>query len=141
MALSKLDLTEAGRVFAVANTPLFIVRKLQGSPSVTEVARDYSSARILASLSRALKSKPRDFISHVRPYVYLLGLAEKRDAAALAQAAMLASPHHKWFPDIVQWVVKSGVPTNYANVDARQGSTKLSIEGSNAPSVIILGET
>ena len=66
------DLTNAARVFAVANTLLFLVRKLRFDPLVQELGRRFSGTELLDALRSSVAEDPKNLEGAVRPYVYLV---------------------------------------------------------------------
>ena len=93
----KLNLEAADTIFATANTPLFLVRKLRADSSVTTIAASNSSEDIFRGMRAVLKIKATDFRSSVMPYVLLVALSLKPDNTYLMKSVGLPAPHHPWF--------------------------------------------
>ena len=53
-----VDLTNAQKVFAIANTPLFLVRKLLSDPVVLELSRRFSGTELLDALRSSASEQP-----------------------------------------------------------------------------------
>jgi hypothetical protein len=73
-SLHQVDLTEAAHAYAVANTPLYLTRKLREDRAAYEISRSLSGDEILTALDNALRVKPVDATGYVRPFVYLVAL-------------------------------------------------------------------
>jgi len=110
MTLLLVDMTSLYQAFAVANTPLFLLRKVKESP-VTTLVQQYSSEEIFRALQDALREKPVDMSGFVAPFVYIVAIAEKGDLDLLAKAASLCAPFHNWYKEIGEAVVALARPT------------------------------
>lgn len=95
--LQKMNLKSAETSFALANTPLFLIRKLQADPVVLEIRQRFSEEEIYAALEYSLKQEPMNLSDAVRPYVYLVSLAGKSDMSFLRRAVELGSDHADWY--------------------------------------------
>jgi len=82
---ANIDLTELTQAYAVANTPLFFVRKLREDSAISEYGRHKSGNDILSDLRDALARAPSGVEDYVRPYAYLMALTLKHDAEYLKQ--------------------------------------------------------
>jgi hypothetical protein len=102
--INGVDLTEAEMSFAVANTPLFLVRKLRSDAAVKAVS-NFESEEIFADLESALKSEPKSVSERVLPYVLLTALSQKRDFLFLQKSAKLSSEHYRWFSYICKYFI------------------------------------
>ena len=85
--LSDVRLPLAEQAFAVANTPLFLLRKLRSDPAVLEIARVAQPKAILSALKKSLRRKPKTLSDAVSPYVYLVALSMTRDLGWMEEAA------------------------------------------------------
>jgi hypothetical protein len=104
MALSHIDKNTALQVFAVANTPLFLLRKLRAHPVVDEIQK-YHGREILSALRRSVRKRPSDLNDFASPYLYLMAIAAKQDLALLQQAADLPAPYHDWYSIIANMLI------------------------------------
>lgn len=93
MNLDDLDLAQASRIYGVANTPLFLLRKLQGDQSVRSIADRYTGEDILETLRPLLNTEPANAVEAVRPYALLVALWFKPEVEHLREAAQLHSVH------------------------------------------------
>src|SRR5436190_13534617 len=92
-----IDLSGAEAAFAVANTPLFLLRKLRADVAAMDIARLNSGKSILADLRRALQGKPVGFAESVLPYVLILALSYKTDFRLLRTAAKQRAARYPWY--------------------------------------------
>lgn len=83
------NLANATQMYAVANTPLFLIRKLREDSAVFEIAASFSGSVIVDELKAILEREPRTAEDFVRPYVYLGALAQKPEDSFLRQALAL----------------------------------------------------
>lgn len=107
----QIDLRTAEAAFAVANTPLFLMRKLRSDPAVALLARNRRGEELLALLRQIAGQVPRDPREAVLPYIYLVALSLKQDLSHLREAAGIAQPHADWYEYIGKYLVQSTLPT------------------------------
>jgi hypothetical protein len=96
-ALRGVDLSGAQSVLAVANSPLFILRKLREDPTTAKIAGAASGHAIFNLLKTSLRRNPRTLRSAVAPYVYVVALSMQRDIKYLRQASRIHAPYPRWF--------------------------------------------
>lgn len=89
------NLANAAQMYAVANTPLFLIRKLREDSAVLEIAASFTGSAIADELKAILEREPRTTEDFVRPYVYLSALAQKPEDSFLRQALSLPG-HERW---------------------------------------------
>jgi hypothetical protein len=89
------NLASAKQTYAVANTPLFLIRKLREDSAVLEISSSFEGSAIIEALKEVLEHNPQTPEEYVRPYVYLVALAQKPQNVFLRQALSLAG-HEKW---------------------------------------------
>jgi len=97
MNVEEVDLTGAAETFAVANAPLFLVRKLQADPVVRNISERYPSQEILEALRGSIESKPTTVIEAVRPYALLVALWFKSEIDGLQEAIGIPAPDLNWY--------------------------------------------
>lgn len=93
--LSEANLTNAVQMYAIANTPLFLIRKLREDSAVSEIALSFDGEVILEELRNVLRHDPQTAEDYARPYVYVVALAQKPEDRFLRQAFSLAG-RQKW---------------------------------------------
>jgi hypothetical protein len=103
---SNIDMRSAVEVFMVSNTPLFLLRKLKALPVINEIKK-LPERELMSELRKALKRKPTIVEDYVLPYLFLISIAEKGNAATLAKALSLPAPHHSWYAIVGDAIAKS----------------------------------
>jgi hypothetical protein len=110
MKPSEVDLSEAGNLYLIANTPTFLVRRLQSDSSVEVLSKSCKSDDLYGELEDALQADPADTVAAVRPFAYLLALRNQNSSELFSKAAGLRSPYHPWYPIATQLLVASFIP-------------------------------
>ncbi len=119
MTIEQVDLSHAASTYAVANTPLFLVRKLREDPAVSEIAKLFSGDQILAALQLTVQDKPTDLFDYVRPYVYLVALSMKETDTYLRKAMELPNTRKwDWFNYVALALLQTYTPTTSMAVRA-----------------------
>ena len=116
------NLSGAEAAFAVANTPLFLLRKLRSDAAVQKISAQNSATRIFQELKLGLKTKPETLTALVEPYVFLVALSQKDTLATLRRAQNLKAPYHPWFQYLAKVLLKSYAPTATAKITAPEMS-------------------
>jgi hypothetical protein len=111
------DLTQTARVYGIANTPPFLVRKLQADPIVHAISEQCSAQQILDGLRSALNSDPLSPVEAVRPYAYIVALWLKPEMEHLQEAAKIPAPSYRWFATIVEILVQTFSPIENQSID------------------------
>ena len=106
--LDQINLKQAEASFAVANTPLFLIHKLQSDPAVREIVDSSISGKaILQALKVAIRRKPRTLTGVVRPYVYLAALSQRQDESSLKEASQFDAKYFDWFDYITNVLLET----------------------------------
>ena len=113
--LAEINLTEAGQIFAFANTPLFLIRKLQGCQAVSE-AKAADKEDLVEALEKALTKEQATLADSVRPFVYLAALATKGDTRLLQKAAELPAAGWDWYHVIAQLIIETYQPVTSESI-------------------------
>lgn len=120
--LEDIDFSRAELSLAVANTPLFLVRKLKGDTAVLELSH-FNGEDLLNWLRNSLQNKPNDLSEAVKPYVYLVALAAKLDNQFLLRAAdMKPSYEDDWYSYIYNVLTDTYKPTTTKIFSLYQGA-------------------
>jgi len=129
-----VDLTQAAKTYAIANTPYFLVRKLQADQSVRAITDTYSGPEILDALRLAVAKEPSSASEAVRPYALLTALWFKPDMTHLREASQISAPAWSWFSHIASVLIEtfSPVQRQLIEVPAQLSSPYVSI-GSTIP--------
>jgi hypothetical protein len=104
------DLSQAAYVYGLANTPLFLARKLQTDPSVRAISVACTGQEILEELKVVLNADPASTEEAVRPYAYLVALSFKPEGDHLQEAARLQTSIHQWYSYIAETLVATYSP-------------------------------
>ena len=116
--LDKLTLEGAQSIFAVANTPLYLLRKLRAETGVQLLGSAFGADEVFEALNIAVLQPPQTLQDLVRPYVYLIALSLNRDKSYLERAAKLTAPHHHWFQYIGNVLIKEYQVTGVSKLTA-----------------------
>jgi hypothetical protein len=115
--IDNISLSLAERDFLVANTPMFLVRKLQANSSIRRIGAEMSSEDILSALRDVAQRKPETLRDEVMPYALLVALFEKRDFNALRSSTLIsANWHHRWFDYIRTALIQLFQPTQQFDI-------------------------
>jgi hypothetical protein len=114
------DLGQAVQAFALANTPLYLLRKLREDPALQEIGRQFSGEQILVALEEALKQEPKSLLDFAKPYAYLVALSFKADGKPLSEAAKLPNTNKwEWFAYIQAVLTQTLVPTATFHIESK----------------------
>src|ERR1700679_871601 len=106
--IKHMDLGKCCSMFAIANTPHFLIRGLRQDATVQNIASSISSKEIFDTLREAMNSDPQTLEDYVRPYVYVTALSIKADYAFLNALPSLPN-QQKW--DWLEYVIKLSLET------------------------------
>lgn len=120
MTIEQVDLSRAAATYAVANTPLFLIRKLREDPAVSTIATEFPGDQTLTALKRAVEHyPPTDLCDYVRPYLYLVALSMKDTDAYLRKALELPNTKYwDWFNYVALALLQTYTPTQSQTVRA-----------------------
>jgi hypothetical protein len=135
-----IDTQTAERALAVANTPLFLLRKLRADPTVAELRQNYSAAEILSALKRSLKKTPKTLSEAVTPYLYLVALSGLPDVRFLREAETFAAPNTEWYSYLARLLVETYRPTSFKTIKVQNAhiASPLRTQNSTATSRITI---
>lgn len=98
--------------YAVANTPLYLIRKLRETEEVGELVRTKSGDQIFELLRQATAKHPVEPMDYVAPYMCLVALSMKSDDNYLKAAGALPNTANwDWFDYIRQVLIEATIPT------------------------------
>jgi hypothetical protein len=117
MKADNFDLTEASRAYAVANTPLFLIRKLSDDPAVRTISEACTGEEILSELERTIQSEPQSALEAVRPYALVVALSLKSTNEHLNRAAAFTTSSFGWYGYITQVLTETYSPITRAEID------------------------
>ena len=116
--LDQMNLDGAQGIFATANTPLFLLRKLRANPDVQRINSVCDAEDILEALNRAVLHKPQTLEDMVRPYAYLVALSLNQTKSYLERGATIPAPHHAWFQYIGEVLIKTYQTTAFSVIES-----------------------
>jgi len=128
------DVRSAAYSFAISNTPMYLVARLRRDLAVQQLAKQ-SSRVLLHRLSRSLRTRPTTLDRNVLPYVYLVAISLRMDGNALRRAASYQAPYHKWYQEILSFLVATLYPTSIGDVSVIQAPTIAARQSSDAAPV------
>jgi hypothetical protein len=114
--LDPIDLREAEKSVAVANTPIFLARRLRENPALQRALKLHGAEKIFGALGIISVRKPSDLKQATEVYFYLVALSLDNDASWLHRARALPSPYIKWFGEIADYLISTTKPTFIASV-------------------------
>jgi hypothetical protein len=117
------DLYQAEAIFAISNTPLFLMRKLRYDPAVLKIAREHSGVEILQSLHELSGRTPENEHDWVLPYVLLVALSLKDDLSPLREAEKITIDYTDWYKYIARFLIESIIPTDRPIIRFKQALT------------------
>jgi hypothetical protein len=133
MNTAEINLTQAAKVYGVANTPHFLIRKLQDDPAVRAISAIYSGPEIVEALRSMVAAEPSDAVEEVRPYAFLVALWFKPEVDHLQEAARLETAIYGWYSYIAEVLTASFSPVHdqVIEVPGQLSSSTASIESSS----------
>jgi hypothetical protein len=98
--------------YVVANTPLFLLRKLLSDPLIVALAHDTSGDDLFDALTAATSRPPASLSDRVLPFILLVALAIKGDLQSLYRALALPPLDAKshWFPYLANVLLETTRP-------------------------------
>jgi hypothetical protein len=140
MSISKqINLDIAEKIFATANTPLFLLRKLRSDPETVRIRSRHSSDEILRELRNALKDNTGSFRSSVLPYVLLVTLSLDLENHYLIEASKLKAPHHRWFVYSCNYLLNEFRPTVIGTLKQKRSIIQSLKRSDGVNTVVITG--
>jgi hypothetical protein len=134
------ELTQASHIYGIANTPPFLVRKLQADTAVRAIGEDCPTDKILEELRASVVSEPESPMDAVRPYALLVALWFKPGIEHLKEAAQIQAPAYRWFSDIAELLIQTFSPVQRRTIIVPgQLSARTVSLGSPASTIIISG--
>lgn len=136
---TEFDLTEASHIYAVANTPLFLARKLLSDLSIRDLSDGCSGEEIVNALRAALAKEPTNAIEAVRPYAFLTALWFKQEIQYLKQAETFSSKDFPWYVYVAQVLLQTFAPIQSQSIDMPGGLSESVVTlWSDAPTSLII---
>jgi hypothetical protein len=116
--LEPITMAEAETAVAVANTPIFLARRLRENQAVRRALQLHGPAKIFAALESIAPRKPYSLTDATKVYFYLVALSFDMDLLWLQRARKLAVPHIKWFSEVGDFLASGTVSTTKSSITA-----------------------
>jgi hypothetical protein len=111
------NLNVAAGALVVANTPLYLIRKLRSDASVQGLSREFNGQALRDALRLTASTRPVDHVSAVKPYAFLVALAMKPSGDELRDSMnIVAHPAYEWFDFIRRALVENTSGINLVNI-------------------------
>lgn len=117
--LDPLNMSDAETSVAVANTPIFLARRLRENPALQRAHALFGADKLLRALETIADREPRSITDATEVYFYLVSLSFDNDLKYLRRASELPVKHVKWFSEVAQYLLKSVRPISVTSVQAR----------------------
>jgi len=144
-SIADANLKSAAQIYAISNTPTFLIRRLQEDPVIFEMAKSFSGEQISEELHRATEHNPYTLLDYVRPYAYLAALSKLPSLEYLRQADVSRlSEKWRWLPYAKDMLVSTYSPMSSSSVEGKKASISTSspyrVSSSTSAMSIVLGE-
>jgi hypothetical protein len=110
LLLPSLSFEAASRAFAVANTPLFLLRKIQTDEVVHILCERLTPTELFVEIKRRVRRRPQKIEDAVIPYVLVCALA-KNGRDLLPKVEVLRQQHFPWLPILAGYLDATVTPT------------------------------
>jgi hypothetical protein len=128
-----VDLRQASYVYGIANTPLFLVRKLQDDPAIRALGTECPGEQLVDALRLIAALEPANSVEAVRPYAFLVALWFNPKIEHLKEASNIQTHVYRWYGYIAQVLLETFSPVQSQTVEvAGQLSAPLVSMGSTA---------
>jgi hypothetical protein len=109
--LEPVDLRDAELAVAIANTPLFLARRLYENPAVKRALDVHGAEKIFNALRSIIERKPQTLNQATEAYFYLAALSFSEDLSWLRKASKFNAHYIKWFKGISEYLISTARPT------------------------------
>jgi hypothetical protein len=109
--LDQVDLRDAQTSVAIANTPIFLARRLHENPATLRAHANHGPMNIFGALESIANRKPEGLRHVTEVYFYLVALSFDNDLSWVRKAAALSAPHVKWFSEVAEYLVVTAKST------------------------------
>jgi len=138
-SFAEANLREASQMYAVANTPLFLARRLQEDPVVQEIANSFRGDQILEEFRNAIAHPPESLLDYTRPYVYLVALSKLPDSEYLRAANIGGTEKWRWVPYLKEVLLQTYIPLSTSDLlgeAARLSPSYAALTRTDSPTVV-----
>lgn len=137
----QFPLAEAQATFAIANTPLFLLRKLREGKEAQDVSRRMSGEQLLEALHGSVQEAPKTLYEAVRPYVCLVALSLKDEVKFLRESTLIEPSYQdEWFAYARQVLLEMFRPTSHKTIPVPALPQQVVTTRTDAPSNVAVVE-
>lgn len=123
--IDEMQFVGAQRAFAVANTPLFLLRKLKDDADVQQVSREFNGAQLISLLESSLRYRPKTIRDAVLPFIFLVALSFKEDKKFLDATITIARGYpDEWFDYLRSVLIQTYRSTQFSTLVPNQPRPK-----------------
>lgn len=114
---NEADLSHASYVYGIANTPLFLVRKLQDDPTIRALGAECPGEQLVDALRLIEAREPATALEAVRPYAFLVALWFNPKIDYLREASNIQIPAYRWYAYIAQVLLETFSPVQRQSLE------------------------
>jgi hypothetical protein len=127
-AIPSIDLRDAVTTVAVANTPVFLARRLRENSSLKLAYTTHGSAKIFAALEGISKKNLTDIEDVTEVYFYIVALSLDSDLSWLNRLKGFTFPYVKWTREIIEYLLSIVKSTTIKEMTAPSMIAAVSLE-------------
>lgn len=116
------NLESASQIYAVSNTPVYLIRRLYEDPVVSGIARSFSGEQILQEFNHAVERDPENLLDYVRPYAYLVALSKLPTIDYLRAADMSRARQWRWLFYMHKVLLETYSPLSITTIEGSKAS-------------------
>jgi hypothetical protein len=111
---SHISTEGAELAYVVANTPLYLIKRLQADPGVRLVSQSMQANELAAEYRSAVTQSPTNIRELITPYICLVALSMKDDISPLREETAIANPlpDYRWIERIRQLLIERYRPVS-----------------------------
>lgn len=115
--MSIIRLEGAKAIYAVANTPAYLLKHLRKDPSIILASSLRTPEDLFEAALVAIREKPVSLEDEVLPYALVASLTLQNNAAMLARLREFEMPYHRWLPEVVGSALARATPTTFKAIN------------------------
>jgi hypothetical protein len=125
----EIDLSETANIYMIANTPLFLIRRLQADSSVAALSLHCGTNDLYSGIESALSASPENPVEAVRPFAYLIALRNHNDPDMFFKASELRAPYLSWYPTVARMLAVTFIPNTNVTLFATPAPRVIQFSG------------
>lgn len=135
--LSPIDLRDAATIVAVANTPIFLAKRMRELPAAQRARELFTPEQLFGALEQLVLRKPTSHDQVVEPFFYLSVLALHNQGVLLRKASELSAPNLRWFAEVAAYYYAAARPTSLVSVGVPLATPPAAQSASLSPKLIL----